>query len=80
MSSIETSARDKALTSLVAYLALDKTADLPCVISEAREQGIPQDQIDRISIYVNDLRSGKKAAEPSLSELLAGATRSSCCS
>lgn len=80
MNTTQSSARDQALTNLVACFALDKKADLPRAISAAKEQGIPQDQIDRICSHVKVLQSGGKTAELSLSEQLANATKSSCCS
>lgn len=79
MNTTQTSAREQALTNLVACFALDKKADLPRAISAAKEQGIAQDQIDRIGSHVQDLQSGGNTEELSLSEQLAKATKSSCC-
>lgn len=80
MSTTQSSARDQALTNLVACFALDKKADLPRAISTAKEHGIQQNQIDRICSHVKDLQSGDAATELSLSEQLANATKPSCCS
>lgn len=79
MNTNQSSARDQALTDLVACFALDKKADLPRAISTAKEQGIAQDQIDRICSHVQGLQSGGNTAELSLSEQLAKATKSPCC-
>ena len=81
---VKSSTRDSALTCLVAYFALNKTEDLPCAIKTAKEQGIAQEQIDRIRDYVKSLTQAaakaEPAVEPSLSDLLVKATKSSCCS
>lgn len=75
------SPREKALVALTAYFALGKgNSDLDCAFASATQEGCTDSEVARIRGYIEQLTTDAPREEESLSSLLAGATKSSCCS